>query len=109
MKIQQVDDIEYGVYVWRTDDGKYVTDADYNYMMIQSKKGDQSKIAALAAAARAHGVPGGQAEFRSGQRPVSKAEYEYQKEREAAGHVPDPYDLGNMIDEYRFKKEFKDD
>jgi len=104
MKTTGVDDIEYGVYVWRTPNG-YVGDDEQRYMMIASRKGDQTKIAALRQAARNHGVTDGEPEFRSGSRPVSDSEYEHQKERQVEGLVPDQYDLGNLIDEYKYQKE----
>jgi len=108
MQKGQVDDIEVGVYVWRDENGKYVADSDHNYMMIASRKGDKTKIEALKRAAAYYGVTTGEAEFRSGARPVSDEEFERQKERQAQGLVPDEYDLGNLLDEYKYQKEFKD-
>ncbi len=102
--ISVVDDVNYGVYVWRTDDGSYVGDEDGNYMLIASRKGDQKNIAALERSARYYGIEGGQPEFRSGARPVSQSEYEDQVARQRAGLVPDKYDLGSLLDDYRAKK-----
>lgn len=104
-----VDDVDYGVYIWRDEKGRAVVDADYNYMLIPSKKGDLRKIALLREAAAAHGITTGGPEFCAGSRPISDAEWEHQKAREAAGLVPDEYDLGNLIDEYRYSKRFEND
>ena len=100
-----IEDTNYGVYIWRTADGKAVVDADYNYMMIASKKGDARKIRLLKEAAIAHGITDGHEEFHAGSRPISHDEWEEQKARQEAGYVPDEYDLGNLIDEYNYAKE----
>jgi hypothetical protein len=102
-----VDDIQYGVYIWRDGKGRAVVDDDFNYMMIASKKGDIRKIKALQDAARSYGIMDGAAEFCAGSRPISEAEWEDQKARQSAGYVPDEYDLGNLIDEYNYQKEFE--
>lgn len=100
-----IDDIQYGVYIWRDAQGRAVVDSDYNYMLIPSKKEDAKKIRLLQEAARAHGITDGYAEFHAGSRPVSDAEWEHQKSRQEQGLVPDEYDLGNLIDEYRYQQE----
>lgn len=102
-----VDDIQYGVYIWRDAKGRAVVDSDFNYMMIASKKGDLRKIAMLREAAAAYGITDGGPEFMSGARPVSQGEWEEQVARQEAGLVPDEYDLGNLIDEYKFQKEIE--
>jgi hypothetical protein len=103
-----VDDVGYGVYIWRDAHGRAVVDEEYNYMMIAAKKGDAKKIRLLAEAAKRFGIEGGHAEYHDGSRPVSDAEWEHQKARQADGLVPDEYDLGNLIDEYKYQKEFED-
>jgi hypothetical protein len=100
-----VDDVNYGVYIWRDAQGRAVVDDEFNYMMIPSKKGDFRKIKLLQDAARAHGIMDGQAEFVAGSRPISQEEWEMQTARARDGLVPDEYDLGNLIDEYRYQKE----
>lgn len=102
-----VEDIKYGVYIWRDGKGRAVVDADYNYMMIASKKDDAKKIRLLQQAAISHGVTDGYAEFHAGSRPVSDEEFEHQKMRQESGLVPDEYDLGNLIDEYNYQKEIE--
>lgn len=100
-----VEDTEYGVYIWRDDQGRAVVDEEFNYMLIPSKRGDLRKIAMLREAAAAFGITTGGPEFHAGSRPISHAEWEHQKARQEAGMVPDEYDLGNLIDEFKYKKE----
>jgi hypothetical protein len=100
-----VDDIQYGVYIWRDGQGRAVVDQDFNYMLIQSKKGDAKKMRLLQEAARAHGVMDGYPEFQAGSRPITDGEWEHQRARQESGLVPDEYDLGNLIDEYNYNKE----
>ena len=99
-----ISETEYGVYVWKDANGKYVADSDYNYMCIASKRGDARKIDALRQAAESFGVIGGSPEFREGSRPISHEEWEVQVERMANGEVPDEYDLGNLISEYKYQQ-----
>lgn len=102
--ISEVEQVKYGVYLWQAADGRFVGDSEGNYMLIASRKGDRDKIEALRRSAVAHGIDGGHAVFRSGARPVTDAEYEDQVARRESGLVPDKYDLGNLLDEYRFQK-----
>lgn len=100
-----VDDISYGVYIWRDAAGRAVVNEEFEYLMIASKKGDLRKIEQLQAAVRSYGITDGAAEFCSGSRPISQGEWEEQMSRAQAGLVPDEYDLGNLIDEYKYQKE----
>jgi hypothetical protein len=99
-----VDDIAYGVYIWRDAQGRAVVDDEFNYMMIASKKGDLRNIKKLQEAAASYGITDGAAEFCSGSRPISQEEWEMQRQRARDGYVPDQYDLGNLIDEYNYQK-----
>lgn len=98
---QEVDDVPYGVYVWQTPDGEILGDSDGNFMLIQSNRGDQKRIAQLAQAAKSYGYPEGKAIFWSGKRPITDEEYEEQLMREKLGLVPDPLDIGALRDEAR--------
>jgi hypothetical protein len=104
-----VEDIHYGVYIWRDGQGRAVVDSDFNYMCIASKKGDAKKIRLLKQAALSHGITDGHEEFHAGSRPISEGEFEEQKARQANGEVPDEYDLGNLIDEYKYQKGLEND
>jgi hypothetical protein len=107
MKRELVEETNYGVYIWRDAKGRAVVDSDFNYLCIASKKDDAKKIRLLAEAAASFGVTDGAAEFQSGSRPISDGEWEEQKSRQEAGYVPDEYDLGNLIDEYKYEKELE--
>lgn len=104
-RLQAVDQgIPYGVYIWQVD-GKPVVNENYDYLQIASRRGDQRKIHALKEFVNKNiGIYEGQAVFVEGARPVSEDEYNQQRERQAAGLVADPYDLGNLIDEYKHEK-----
>lgn len=82
-------------------DGSWVADEDRNFLNIASKKGDQKRIAELTAAARSFGINEGKAVFLSGHTQVSDEEFQSQKERLAAGYVPDPYDLPSLIEDMK--------
>lgn len=101
------DGIPYGVYIWRIN-GKPVVDEDYNYLQIASRRGDQKKIAALRRFVNEElGIFEGEPSFEEGSRPISQEEWEDQMARAQAGEVPDPYDLGNLIDEYNYHREIE--
>lgn len=103
-----VDDISYGVYIWRDAKGRAVVNDDFEYLMIASKKDDAKKMRLLQEAARSYGIVDGYAEFCSGSRPISHEEWEEQMARQQNGEVPDQYDLGNLLDEYRYQKELEE-
>jgi hypothetical protein len=99
--IRGVDDVPFGIYIWRMPDGSIVGDDDGNWMNIPAKKGDQTRINKLRDAARYYGIEEGGPVFMSGNRRVTDEQYEEQKQRAAWGLVPDPEDIGNSIDELR--------
>ena len=47
MRVTEVEEVPYGVYVWQMPDGKLVMDEDHNYMLIYAIKGDVKKIKEL--------------------------------------------------------------
>lgn len=104
--LKQIEEgIPYGVYIWRIN-GKPVVDEEYNYLQIASRRGDQTKIARLKEFVNKElGIFEGEASFEEGARPISQEEYEDQMARQLAGEVPDPYDLGNLIEEQKYAKE----
>lgn len=100
-----VEVLNYGVYIWQIN-GKPVVNENFDYLQIASKRGDLRKIAALKEFVNKNlGIMEGEAVFVEGARPVSDEEYQYQKYRQNEGMVADPYDLGNLIDEYKYQKE----
>lgn len=97
--------IPYGVYIWRIN-GKPLVNENYDYLQIASKRGDFTKAAKLKEFVNNElGIYEGEPHFMEGVRPISQAEYEDQMDRQLAGETPDPYDLGNLIEEYNYRKE----
>lgn len=99
--IRGVDDIPYGIYVWRMPDGRYVGDEDGNWMNVVAKKGDPKRIAQLKDAARYYGIEDGAPHFLSGNRRVTDEEHEEQRRRMDWGLVPDPQDIGSDLDDLK--------
>jgi hypothetical protein len=97
--------IPYGVYVWRIN-GKAIVNENLEYLQIASRRGDITKIHALQEYVNKElGIFEGGPTFEEGSRPISQAEWEDQMARQRAGEVPDPYDLGNLIEEAKYAKE----
>lgn len=90
-----------GIYVWEMPDGRWIGDDDGNYLSVTSKKGNKSRINALADAVRGYGIYEGQPKFLSGRRKIDDEEFEYQNQRLKWGLVPDPLDIGNYKDEMK--------
>lgn len=95
----------YGMWVWQTEDGGYVSDDEGNFMhvFVDGRREDVNEAAkkALEAEAKAYGIEGGRAVFWAGRRPISDEEYEIQLARQKAGMVPDPLDIGAIKEEER--------
>ena len=97
--------IPYGVYTWQVD-GKPVVDEDFNYLVAPARRGDMRAIKRLTDFVHNElGIDKGGPVFREGVRPISQTEWEDQKARQLAGYAPDPYDLGNLIDDYNYQKD----
>ena len=99
--VEAVEEVPYGIYVWRCEDGEVLGDGDGNIMNVFCLKGDRKAIEAITKAARHYGFPDGQPEWWSGQRPVSDEEFEKQKQRQSLGLIPDEMDHGAIMDELR--------
>jgi len=89
---------EYGIYVWKTTEGKIVTDGNGNTMNIPARVGDIEAISKITKAAAYYGFPEGQAVFRPGQRRVTDEEYSEQIDRMRDGYIPSETDLGAWYD-----------
>lgn len=96
---QIVEEVPYGTYVWRMNDGTYLVDEEYRHLSIFCIKGDQKAIKALSDEARNLGFPDGYAEWKSGVRKITDEEYEEQEARQKLGLVADPYDWGAIRDQ----------
>ena len=63
---QVVEDVtRLGIYVWEMPDGRWIGDDDGNFLSVTSKKGNRSRINALADAVRSYGIHDGQPKFLS--------------------------------------------
>lgn len=103
-RVQVVEEVPYGVYVWQMPDGSLVCDENKNYMCIASTKGNLSKINALKQFAKSHGIEEGRPLWFSGHRLISGDEYEEQRQRLEWGLVPDEYDLPAIKEDLENKK-----
>lgn len=88
-----VSQVNYGVYVWKTPDGKMLVDQDFNVLNIPAQRGSIKAMAAITAAAKYYGIEGSPF-FLEGQRRISEEEYQEQKWRLMNGYDPDPLDPG---------------
>lgn len=108
-KLRVIDESEYGLYVWKMPDGKWIGDDEGNYLCIASKKGDRTKMEALKKVAHDHLrnmgiIPQGGAAFLSGRRMVTDEEYEEQQMRARMGLVPDKYDVAALKEQAKYAK-----
>jgi len=90
-----------GIYVWEMPDGRWIGDDDGNFLSVTSKKGNRSRIDALAREVRTFGIYEGGPKFLSARRKIDDEEFEYQKQRLDWGLIPDPMDIGNYKDEMK--------
>ena len=90
-----------GIYVWEMPDGRWIGDDDGNFLSVTSKKGNRSRIDALAREVRSFGIYEGGPKFLSARRKIDDEEFEYQKQRLNWGLIPDPMDIGNYKDEMK--------
>ena len=90
-----------GIYVWEMPDGRWIGDDDGNFLSVTSKKGNRSRIDALAREVRTFGIYEAGPKFLSARRKIDDEEFEYQKQRLNWGLIPDPMDIGNYKDEMK--------
>lgn len=104
--IDVVEEVPWGMYVWRCPDGQVLGDDDGNVMnvFVMDPAHRPAARQALRDAARYWGQPEGEPEWWSGSRPIDDDQLAYQTERAAQGLTPDPFDLGAIRDEMRALK-----
>lgn len=95
---KQVEEVSYGVYLWKMPDGTFVGDDAGHFLMVASTKGNQQRIDAMKNAVREFGITEGHAFFMSGNRPVTDEEYEEQRQRLLFGLTPDTQDVPAIIE-----------
>jgi hypothetical protein len=98
-KVQIVDEsfYGYGVYVWKKANGKWFTDGQGNVLSINSRKGDESKIAELKSAASYYGEPEGKEYYFEGSMKITDEQYSEQADRMNQGLIPSENDIGALI------------
>ena len=89
---------EYGLYVWKLPDGRYVGDGDGHMMAIASRQNDIKKMMRLKSAAKGMGIEEGGLHYLPDKYPVTDSEYDLQVERMDNGLMADPADPGNLTD-----------
>ena len=103
-KMQVIEEVSYGLYLWQMPDGGLVCDEDKNYLNVAAIKGDIRKINALKAAAKTLGLEEGRPIWFSGHRQVTSDEYEEQKQRLEWGLIPDELDVPAIKEDLNEKK-----
>ena len=90
----EVEESTLGIYVWEMPDGRWIGDDDGNFLSVTSRKGNRSRVDALAREVRSFGIDEGQPKFLSGRRKINDEELAEQEQRLKWGLPPDPYDIG---------------
>jgi len=103
MKVTEVEEVSYGLYLWQTPDGKLVVDEDGNYLNIAAMKGDIRKINILKQAAKSYGLEGEPVWF-SGHRQITEDEWNEQRQRMDLGLVPDELDVPAIKEDIEQKR-----
>jgi hypothetical protein len=104
MKRKLIEEYNWGVYIWKTPEGKVIKNENGDFLMIMSRKDDQKQIEKIRRAAKDCGVDDGEAIFWSGNRPVSEEEYQEQVARLTVGLVPDKLDYFAAKEELNSRK-----
>ena len=103
MNVTEVEEVNYGLYLWQTPDGKLVADEDGNYLNIAAMKGDIRRINKLKAAAKSYGLEGEPVWF-SGHRQITEDEWNEQHQRMNLGLVPDELDVPAIKEDIEQKR-----
>lgn len=93
MKINEVKETKYGVYVWEMPNGAFVADEDKNWLSINSDEGNIKRICEIQETVKSFGIFEGKATFLRGMRKCDDEEYARQQARMALGLIPDEYDV----------------
>jgi hypothetical protein len=104
IKKEIIEDSILGIYVWEMPDGRWIGDDDGNFLSVTSKKGNRSRIDALAREVSSYGIYEGQPKFLSARRKINDEEFAEQEQRLKWGLVPDPFDIGSYKDEMKSLK-----
>lgn len=97
-RVQRVNEVAYGCYVWQLPSGGYLGNENGDYLSIFCIKSDIKAMAILRQAAEGHGFPEGKPVFIPGAEKITQSEWEDQVARLRAGQVANPNDPGNLTD-----------
>lgn len=93
-KVQAIQEVPYGVYLWKMPDGSFVADDDGHYLMISGTKETKDRRTLLAQFVKSEfGITEGAPCFFPGHRPVTDEEFEEQRMRMQFGLTPDKFDI----------------
>jgi hypothetical protein len=96
-----IEEVPYGMYVWKCADGEYLGDDEGNIANVFCMKGDKRAIEAMTVFAKRAGYEDGEIEWWSGKRRITDEELEEQEARARLGLIPDPLDYGAIRDEQK--------
>lgn len=106
-RVQVIDEVDYGIYLWRLPDGRYISDGEGHYYMLAAKRDDKKAIQLLTDAVKSEfGIEEGYAFFMAGNRPVTDEEWDEQRRRDLMGLIPDPQDMPAHLDRLKHAKQF---
>lgn len=89
---------DYGLYVWKTEDGRIFGDGEGNFMNIPARKYDLVAIKRITEAAAYYGAGPGKASFMAGVTRISDEEHSVQVDRMKNGLIASEFDTGAWAD-----------
>lgn len=104
MNVTEVEEVQYGLYMWEMPNGTLVMDEDGNYLNVAALKGDIKRISALKKAAKSYGLEEGKPLWFSGYRRVTSDEYDEQRQRMEWGLIPDELDVPAIKEDLEGKR-----
>ena len=104
MRVQQVEEVSYGLYLWEMPNGSLVANEEGDFLNVAAMKGDIKKINALRKAAKLFGIEEGKPIWFSGHRQITNDELEEQRSRMDLGLVPDELDVPAIKEDLIEKK-----
>lgn len=84
--------LPYGVLVWRLPDGRFLKNANGEYLSMEARKGDLNAVAKMRDAATYYGYPDGNTIFFPGRQKATQSEWEDAMEALIDGK-PIPFDV----------------
>jgi hypothetical protein len=97
-KVSRVNEVAWGVYVWKLPNGSYLGDTNGDYLSVFCMKADLLQLAFLRREAEACGAIGGKPLFMPGAEKATQSQWEDQVARMSEGLIANPNDPGNWSD-----------